>query len=72
MLTLSVFAFRISGLRLETRQLLQKGQDSSNYFSGVFYEAKSLPKSHITGAVLSEFDEVLEVSDFDKMLNLFL
>jgi hypothetical protein len=51
------------------RQWLRtQAQDTSDHSSGIFCQAKSLPKSQITQGLLSEFSEVLEMLDFDNML----
>jgi hypothetical protein len=63
---------KFSDLRLETpisflRQLLEKTQASSDHSSGALSLAGTLPESPITRALLSEFEEGVEVSGFVEM-----
>jgi hypothetical protein len=52
---------------MDLGQLLHNAQDLSDKFSGFLYQAESLPKFFIT-VLLSELNQVLEMSDFGKML----
>jgi hypothetical protein len=45
-------------------QIPGKAQGLNSGPSSVLCQAKSLPESHVTRAHLSEFDRVLEMSDF--------
>jgi hypothetical protein len=53
---------------MDLGQFLRNAQDPSENFSGVFCQAESLPKFPITTVLLSELDEILEMSDFGKKL----
>jgi hypothetical protein len=46
---------------------LQKALDPSDHFSGIICQAVSLAKSHISKALLSEFNKVLEMLDIDRI-----
>jgi hypothetical protein len=57
-----------SQLEIQILELTQKVQDPRGHSSGTLCQAECLPKSRTTRAVLSEFDEMLKMSDFDDNL----
>jgi hypothetical protein len=54
--------------KFDPQTLSWESPNPSDYFSAILYETQPLPKSSTT----SEFDEMLERLDFDKMLSQLL